>query len=36
MAASDKIYCNYAFKKWVEKYRLSLLEYFALYDTKQQ
>lgn len=41
MAASDKIYCKYyndyyAFKKWVEKYRPSLLEYFALYDTKQQ
>lgn len=41
MAAADKIYCKYysdyyAFKKWIEKYRPSLLESFILYDSQQQ
>ena len=41
MAVADKIYCEYyndyyAFKKWIEKYRPSLLESFILYDSQQQ
>ena len=37
MAAADKIYYSdyYAFKKWIERYRPSLLECFTLYDSWQ-